>query len=419
METIDVEKIAEAVLYEGYLLFPYRRSALKNQQRWTLGGVYPRAYSEANGGSDPWLMQTQCLVAGDDETEIEIKLRFLHVVERSVIEIIDGTPRPVAELRVGTQVYRPWEEAMEREHIFAPLRLRELLTSPYRIEIDIPAGSQSESLHSPDGTEAGALVRKWQELKGEVEIRAEEESVERLALSVKERSEEGVRRWALGVGEERANESGAVNRTQADEASLHRVTVRIVNTTPWPNATGETQETVTPEGAIPPYPMPDTRYLTPAPHPLTLNAQRSTFSASVFVSMHTILRARGGEFVSLLEPPDRYREAVEACDNIKTWPVLVGEAGERHTILSSPIILYDYPQISPESQGNFFDATEIDELLTLTVLTLTDEEKQEMRESDIHGREILERTEALSEEQIMKLHSAVRALQPAVRKGEA
>jgi hypothetical protein len=130
------------------------------------------------------------------------------------------------------------------------------------------------------------------------------------------------------------------------------------------------------------------------------------------VSTHTILRVQNGEFVSLLEPPDAYRDAVAQCENIKTWPVLAGEPGERHTVLSSPIILYDYPQISPESQGNYFDATEIDELLALTVMTLTDEEKQEMRDSGMHSREILERTESLSEEQLIKLHATVRSLNP-------
>jgi hypothetical protein len=68
-----VKKIAEAVLYEGYLLWPYRKSARKNQQRWTFGGVYPRAYSEARGEDDPWIVQTQCLVLGDGEPAVEIK----------------------------------------------------------------------------------------------------------------------------------------------------------------------------------------------------------------------------------------------------------------------------------------------------------------------------------------------------------
>ena len=84
--TDPVEKIAAAVLYEGYVLWPYRRSAQKNQRRWTFGGVYPRAYSEAEGGNDPWLMQTQCLVIGEKPT-VEVKVRFLHVVERKVAKL--------------------------------------------------------------------------------------------------------------------------------------------------------------------------------------------------------------------------------------------------------------------------------------------------------------------------------------------
>src|SRR5947209_18953159 len=82
-----LEQIAAAVLYEGYVLWPYRRSATKNQQRWTFGGVYPRAYSEARGEDDPWIMQTQCLVSGDRESTIEVKVRFLHVVERRVASL--------------------------------------------------------------------------------------------------------------------------------------------------------------------------------------------------------------------------------------------------------------------------------------------------------------------------------------------
>src|SRR5919112_6432175 len=97
-----VKKIAEAVLYEGYILWPYRRSARKNRQRWTFGGVYPRAYSEARGEDDPWLMQTQCLVLGDEETVIEVKVRFLHVVERKVNQKnVGGTLEFVDELLVG------------------------------------------------------------------------------------------------------------------------------------------------------------------------------------------------------------------------------------------------------------------------------------------------------------------------------
>lgn len=129
-----------------------------------------------------------------------------------------------------------------------------------------------------------------------------------------------------------------------------------------------------------------------------------------FVSTHTILGVREGEFVSMLDPPEPFRETIALCRNTGTYPVLVGEEGARDCVLSSPIILYDYPQIAPESAGDFFDGTEIDEMLTLRVMTLTDDEKREMRGGDERARLILERTETMPVEQLMKLHGAVRGL---------
>ena len=324
------KKIAEAVLYEGYLLWPYRKSARKNQQRWTFGGVYPRAYSEARGEDDPWIMQTQCLVSGDGETAVEVKVRFLHVTERKVGRKSGETLEFVEELRIGGELYLPWDEATEREIAVGRFKLSEL-ESPERIGIDIPAGSREEPLRGPAGEAVGALVRGWRTLRGTVKVEAE----------------------PLREG-------------------IFRVTVRITNTTPWG---GEDRE--------------------------------STLKQT-FVSTHTALGVEGGEFVSLIDPPEELREAAEGCVNLKTWPVLVGEEGERNMMLSSPIILYDYPQIAPESPGDLFDGTEIDQMLILNVLNLTDEEKDEMRASDPRGREILERCESLSPEELMKLSGTFR-----------
>jgi hypothetical protein len=333
------KKIAEAVLYEGYLLWPYRKSARKNQQRWTFGGVYPRAYSEARGEDDPWIMQTQCLVLGDGETAVEVKVRFLHVVERKVNQRNgEGTLEFVDELRVGGERYLSWDEATEREIAVGHLELSELPGSPKRVEIDIPAGSKEELLAEPNGEVVGAVVRRWRSLRGVIEVGAE---------PLRE--------------------------------DVFRVTVRITNTTPWG---GEDRE--------------------------------STLKQT-FVSTHTALEVEEGEFVSLIDPPEELREAAEACENLKTWPVLVGEEGERNMMLSSPIILYDYPQIAPESPGDLFDGTEIDQMLILNVLNLTDEEKEEMRASDPRGREILERCESLTPEELMKLSGTfrdVRMLRP-------
>ncbi len=327
------KKIAEAVLYEGYLLWPYRRSARKNQQRWTFGGVHPRAYSEARGGDDPWIMQTQCLMLGDEKSTIEVEVRFLHVVERKVarktgeiLEFVDG-------LRVGGELYLSWEEAIEREIAVGRFKLSELLESPQQVEIDVPGGSKEEPLAEPGGEVAGALVRSWRSLRGAVEV-----------------------------------------VTELLQEETFRVTVRITNTTPWG---GEDRE----------------------------STLRQTF-----VSTHTTLEVQAGEFVSLIDPPEELGEAVEGCENLKTWPVLVGEEEDRGTLLSSPIILYDYPQIAPESPGDLFDGTEIDQMLILNVLNLTDEEKEEMRASDPRGREILERCESLSPEELMRLNGTFREI---------
>ena len=327
-----MKKVAEAVLYEGYILWPYRRSSTKNQQRWTFGGVYPRAYSEARGEDDPWIVQTQCLVLADKESAIEVKVRFLHVVERRVgRKNAEGTLEFVDDLRIGEERYLSWDEATEREVAVGRFELSELLESPKRVRIDIPGGSTEEPLAEPTGEIVGALVRSWHQLRGMAEVEAE---------SLRGRS--------------------------------FRVTARITNTTAW-------------EGQ-----------------------DRESTLKQTFVSTHAALQVWGGEFVSLMNPPEELREAAQECENIKMWPVLVGAEGEPNMMLSAPIILYDYPQIAPESPGDLFDGTEIDQLLVLSILNLSDEEKEEMRASDPRAREILERCESLSPEELMNLHGAIR-----------
>jgi hydrogenase maturation protease len=133
---------------------------------------------------------------------------------------------------------------------------------------------------------------------------------------------------------------------------------------------------------------------------------------SALVSAHTVLGVQDGKFVSLLAPPEHLGELAASCKNVGTWPVLVGEEGQCDTVLSSPIILYDYPQIAPESAGDLFDGTEIDEILSLRIMTLTDDEKREMSQSDERARQMLERTETMPVEQLMKLHGVLRGLRP-------
>jgi hypothetical protein len=326
-----VRQIADAVLYEGYILWPYRRSALKNQRRWTFGGVYPRAHSAAHP-DDRWVMRTQCLQEAADEAAVDVRVRFLHVVERTVARATPAGLEPVDELTVGDRRHLAWDEAVEREIVVPRLALG-ALPARRRVAIAIAAGGEREDLRNAAGRRAGALLRSWQALEGAVDV-----SAERLA------------------------------------AGLVRLTVSISNTTPWDGGARE-------------------------------DALRHTFC-----STHSVLRAAGGAFVSLTDPPDPLREAAESCRNEGTWPVLVGEPGERHTLLSSPIILDDHPRVAPESPGDLFDGGEIDQMLVLNILSLTDEEKAEMRDSDPRAREILERTEALSDGELMRLHGAIRDL---------
>ncbi len=130
------------------------------------------------------------------------------------------------------------------------------------------------------------------------------------------------------------------------------------------------------------------------------------------VSAHSILQNTGGEFISLLDPPEPLKDAAGACQNAGAFPVLAGDEAARSLLLISPIILYDYPQIAPESPGDLCDGLEIDEILALRILTMTDAEKQEVRDGDDRARRILERTEMLPLEHFQKLHGALRGMHP-------
>ena len=326
-----VRSIADAVLYEGYVLWPYRRSATKNRQRWTFGGIYPRGHSEGRE-DDPWTMQTECLLEGDAETRVDVRLRFLQVVERQVLAHAEHGLVPVDELVVDEELVLSWDEAREREVAVPEVRVAEL-ESPRVVAVDFPAGGEEEEVIDATGAQVGAIARRWRALEGSVEV-----------------------------------------TTTSLRAGLFRIRVRIENTSPWAGADRE-------------------------------DALRQTFA-----SAHTVLRAECGGFVSLADPPEGVRREAEACRNEGTWPVPVGEPDCRGTMLSSPIILEDYPRIAPESPGDLFDGGEIDGLLTLSILGLSDEEKREMRATDPRTREILERTEALSPEELMQLHGRVREL---------
>jgi hydrogenase maturation protease len=314
-----VDRIADAVLYEGYLLYPYRASSVKNRQRWTFGGLFPQDCLLAQSGLEPWFLQCECLLEANPGTTIRVRARCLHLMQRTAGEHV-------------------WQEAEDREVVVSSLLpVEKRVQTEIQHNFTFPAQSTREPVRDASAAVVGEVVREQQPIRGVVVVAA------------------------------------AMVRD-----GVFRLTVRVENHTPPTRAEGSREELL----------------------------------PSALVSTHVILEVKGGAFVSQIDPPEQFREAVTACRNTGVWPVLVGEPGERNTMLASPIILYDHPQIAPESPGDLFDATEIDEILTLRILTMTDDEKRQMREADPRAEALLARTEALAREELMRLHGTIRGLKP-------
>lgn len=295
-----VEALARALLYEGYLLYPYRSDAVKNRHRFTFGGLYPPAWCTRQAGSDSHACRTECLVVGNN-AKVQVEIRFLHLRER----VLDGLP---------------FQDGVERRVSVLDARVSEI--GERRVSVEVPAEAQIVD---------GASLRQLP-LSGAVHVSTEPtgiDDVERLAIEV----------------ENLADVILADGRGARDEVLL-----------------------------------------------------------STFVALHTLVRVEDGTLSSLLEPAPALEAAARACRNRGTFPVLVGAAGDQSTLLSSPIVLYDHPRIAPESSGDLFDATEIDEILTLRILTLTHEEKERVRRTDSRARSLLERVESLQPGELQRLH---------------
>jgi hypothetical protein len=127
-----------------------------------------------------------------------------------------------------------------------------------------------------------------------------------------------------------------------------------------------------------------------------------------FLSAHLLLTCQSGEFVSLIDPPPELRSVAHECRQHRCWPVLAGPEGNTDVLLVSPISLEDHPSLATESAGALFDSTEIDEILTLRILTMTEDEKSQARATDPRAAEIIDRSESLSVQEMARLHGARR-----------
>jgi hypothetical protein len=135
------------------------------------------------------------------------------------------------------------------------------------------------------------------------------------------------------------------------------------------------------------------------------------------VAAHMIISVAGGEFISMTDPPIWAQPAVAECENVGGWPVLGDPDGGRQVILSAPIILYDNPELAPESPGELYDGTEIDEILTLRTLALSDEEKLEARATDPRAAALIDRVESMDAPTMARLHGTIRSPRSAASGG--
>jgi hypothetical protein len=333
-------KVADAILYEGYLLYPYHKSSQKNQVRFQFGVLMPPAYALLDP-HEPAASQTECLLECPDTAQVRIVVRFLQL-QRRVVQGISpetGALHDLGTLYVDGTEYTSWDEAAQREQpIEAPVAA--LLEQDRNVVFHIAAGESTEELRDSGGRIAGRLIRRWNALDG-----------------------------VIGLHAERLDGPYGVLRLRA----------RIEN-----HAVPQTPPRTRDDGL---------RY--------------------ALIAAHALIGVPGGRFVSMTDPPEWAAAQVAACQNTGTWPVLAGPADCQDLVLSSPVILYDHPEVAPESAGDLFDATEIDEILTLRTLALTDAEKRQARATDSRAAELMDRLDDMPPEMLERMHGAIRYLKSA------
>jgi hypothetical protein len=383
MSLDHVRAVADAVLYEGYLLYPYRASSRKNQSRWQFGVLGPPGASADSFGEEP-RMSMQCLLDVRDATaEVAVLLRFLQLQVRFVERLDEGGGfTPVDEIIVDDHSVISWDEAVEREvalPAYTPLVVEtSLVVEPVETSLVVEPVETSLVVEPPLVVEPveTPLVVEPVETSPVVETSLVVEPVEtRVSIPGGEDVEDIVdvagqkvgrivrRRWPL---------TATVRTTAVADDGLTRLSVEVENVSP--------DEARNKDAAI----------------------------RASLIGTHVLLEATGAGFVSLLEPPPEATEAAALCHQSRCWPVLVGAPGSTDVLLGSPIILYDYPEIAAESAGGLFDSTEIDEILTLRVMTMTDEEKAEARATDPRAKEIIDRCDEMTPQALQQLHGVLR-----------
>jgi hypothetical protein len=329
--TLSLARLAaDAVLYEGYLLYPYRSTSAKNQVRWQFGVLGPPGAAAAGIGEAEDLA-VECLLRHHPEPDadgaaVTVHLRFLQLQSRQAERETAGGHEPVAELRAGEAGWTSWDEAVEVERELGSFDLS-ALRSGVEQALEVAGGEDVEAVPG------GRLLRRRRPLRALVSLRAE------------------------------------------DDGGLLRLRIAVTNSAD---------------------PAPD----------------KDAALRSSLIGTHLLLVARGSRFVSVIDPPEEARGAATRCRQHRCWPVLAGDGGPdgqtSDVVLAAPIILYDHPAVAPESAGPLFDSTEIDEILTLRVMTMTDDEKSQARATDAHAAAIIDRCDQMSAADLQRLHGILR-----------
>ncbi|MCW2762172.1 MAG: hypothetical protein JWR85_2373 [Marmoricola sp.] len=321
----QARKVADAVLYEGYLLYPYRASSEKNVSRWQFGVLGPPGAADRGLGEADTMTMHTILTDVTQSSSVTVHLRFLQLQHR---QVRDAAGHDVASLPVDGRTEISWDEAVEQELALTFTGLSN------------DAEPSSTSTDNPVSTSGGA----------DVEALPGGGSVVR-------------RRWPLHV---------VVEASTEQHGPYTRLTLRVRNDHPDRPTTKE-------------------------------EATRTSL-----LGAHLLVEADGCGFGSVVDPPEGAREVVDRSRQDRCWPFLAGVEGETDLLLGSPIILYDYPEVAAESAGALFDATEIDEILTLRVMTMTDAEKAEARATDPRAAAIIDRCDAMSPGDLQQLHGIFR-----------
>lgn len=315
-----LDSLTKTVLYEGYSIFPYHRTSVKNLKPIPFGVIYPEQYHSHHPHA-PTRMKTECIVAAQKNCTVNITVRFLHLI---TTRIFQQTDKENASLQS-----EGWQ-TIERQINSGNLFISELIGNKKIFPIAYDRIDEDKNVYDENNELKEKQSNSVLKIKGTVAI-----------------------------------EVFAIEKTD----NVFRISITVSNDTSLINAE---------------------------------SISRGEVLQQSFLSTNTILKATNGEFISDQNPSEEFKEIVAKCEKIGTWPILIDESNT--TMLSSPIILYDYPKINAQSNLDLFDSLEIEEMLILHLSAMSDNEKQQIGERDEKMREMLDKASQVTPKELLDLH---------------